>query len=155
MSLAEQYEGYKWIKVKRHKDDPTKSWEERYAALDKHHIEETTFLIETLRRLAQLLDETAPAKTGELEPPGVSPNAKVLGLLLEQAEFDVANHDGANTWSLDNTDPNWELHKKAQNFCNGNEDVVDEERPYCLDEYGRIKSTRIALLYYFRKMLCE
>lgn len=47
------YEGYKWIKSGRFKDDETKTWEERYRALEKHHIEETTFLIEEIRRLAE------------------------------------------------------------------------------------------------------
>ncbi len=55
--IAARYEGYKWVKVKRHKDDPTKPWEERYADLEKHHIEETTFLIEEIRRLAKEFDE--------------------------------------------------------------------------------------------------
>ena len=29
MSRTQDYEGYKWVKVKRHVDDPTKTWEER------------------------------------------------------------------------------------------------------------------------------
>lgn len=53
---AELYEGYGWIKVKRHKMDESKSWEERYQDLDKHHIEETTFLIEEVRKLAKEID---------------------------------------------------------------------------------------------------
>ena len=44
-----QFSGYNWIKVKRHVYDPTKSWSENYKALEAHHIEETNFLIETLR----------------------------------------------------------------------------------------------------------
>lgn len=46
-----QFDGYKWIKVKQFKFDPNKSWEENYKALEKHHIEETTFLIEMVRQL--------------------------------------------------------------------------------------------------------
>jgi hypothetical protein len=46
------YEGYKWIKVRQHKFDPTKSWEENYRELEKHHVEETTFLIAEIRKLA-------------------------------------------------------------------------------------------------------
>lgn len=50
------YSGYKWIKVKNFKFDPTKSWEENYKALEKHHNEETMFLIEEIRKLAQKLE---------------------------------------------------------------------------------------------------
>lgn len=51
----ESYEGYKWIKVKKYKIDESKSWEENYKELDKHHIEETTFLINKVRELANKL----------------------------------------------------------------------------------------------------
>lgn len=40
---------YKWIKVKKYKDDDSLSWEERYKRLELHHIEETNFLIEKIR----------------------------------------------------------------------------------------------------------
>ena len=30
---------YKWIKVKKFVDDTSLSWEERFQALEKHHIE--------------------------------------------------------------------------------------------------------------------
>ncbi|GJD22481.1 hypothetical protein RIVM261_074370 [Rivularia sp. IAM M-261] len=46
---------YKWIKVKRYKDDETKSWEERYKELEKHHLEETNFLITKIREIVQML----------------------------------------------------------------------------------------------------
>ncbi|MBW4605310.1 MAG: hypothetical protein KME29_38615 [Calothrix sp. FI2-JRJ7] len=46
---------YKWIKVKRYKDDVTKSWEERYKELEKHHLEETNFLITKIREIVQML----------------------------------------------------------------------------------------------------
>lgn len=36
---------FSWIKVRRYVDDPTRSWEERYRALEKHHELETKFLI--------------------------------------------------------------------------------------------------------------
>lgn len=42
-------ETYNWIKVKKYKDDPNLSWEERYKQLEIHHIEETTFLINKIR----------------------------------------------------------------------------------------------------------
>jgi hypothetical protein len=48
-------ESYKWIKVKRYKDDQTKSWEERYRELEKHHLEETTFLIAKIREIVQMM----------------------------------------------------------------------------------------------------
>lgn len=36
---------YSWIKVKQHKFDPNKSWEENYKLLEEHHRQETEFLI--------------------------------------------------------------------------------------------------------------
>ncbi len=42
---------YSWIKVKRFKFDPNKSWEENYKALESHHVEETTFLINKVKEL--------------------------------------------------------------------------------------------------------
>lgn len=44
---------YKWIKVKQFRFDPKKSWEENFRALESHHKEETTFLIEEIRNLAK------------------------------------------------------------------------------------------------------
>jgi len=46
------YDGYKWVKVGKYVDDPSKTWEERYAALSAHHIAETTFLIDKIREMA-------------------------------------------------------------------------------------------------------
>lgn len=57
---SEQYSDYKWIKVKKHKYDPNKSWEENYQDLDKHHLEETLFLIKEVRELAEALDDQNP-----------------------------------------------------------------------------------------------
>lgn len=48
-------ETYKWINVKRYQDDETKSWEERYRELEKHHLEETIFLIKKIREIIQTL----------------------------------------------------------------------------------------------------
>lgn len=56
MTYTEKYSTYKWIKVKRHVDDPGLSVEERLQRLEKHHLEETTFLIAEVRHLATLLD---------------------------------------------------------------------------------------------------
>lgn len=49
------YSGYAWIKVKKYVDNPNLSWEDRYSLLDAHHVKETTFLIETVRELAERL----------------------------------------------------------------------------------------------------
>jgi len=57
MSRTQDYEGYKWVKVKRHVDDPSKTWEERFRALEEHHIKETTFLVDEVRKLAAEIDE--------------------------------------------------------------------------------------------------
>ena len=57
MSRSQDYEGYKWIKFKRHVDDPSKSWEERFRALEEHHVKETTFLVDEVRKLAAEIDE--------------------------------------------------------------------------------------------------
>ena len=50
------FDGYGWIKVSRYEMDPGKSWEERYAELEQHHIRETTFLIDKVRELARRLE---------------------------------------------------------------------------------------------------
>ena len=47
---------YKWNKVQRYVDDESLSWEERYQRLDKHHIEETNFLIDKLREIVKEID---------------------------------------------------------------------------------------------------
>jgi len=57
MTNAEHYSDYRWIKVKRHTMDESKSWEDRYKDLDDHHIKETTFLINEVRVLADQLDK--------------------------------------------------------------------------------------------------
>ena len=50
--MTTDYNGYSWIKVKKYKMDESLSWEERYRQLEQHHIEETTFLIEEVRKVA-------------------------------------------------------------------------------------------------------
>jgi hypothetical protein len=53
---------YKWIKVKRYKDvdmnDDSIDFKSEYEKLNQHHIEETKFLIEKCRELAQQLKDT-------------------------------------------------------------------------------------------------
>lgn len=46
-----EFSGYGWVKVQQHKYNPLQTWEDNYHDLEKHHIEETTFLIETIRKL--------------------------------------------------------------------------------------------------------
>ncbi|BAZ42296.1 hypothetical protein NIES4101_82640 [Calothrix sp. NIES-4101] len=48
-------ETYKWIKVKYYQLDENKSWEERYRDLEKHHWEETNFLIAKIREIIELI----------------------------------------------------------------------------------------------------
>lgn len=56
------YSNYKWIKVKRHIFDPNKSWEENYKALEAHHTEEAIFLIEEVRKLAKIIQDSSGKK---------------------------------------------------------------------------------------------
>jgi hypothetical protein len=49
---VDRYDGHKWIRVKRHTHDPDKSWEDNYRDLDRHHVAETSFLIDEVRKLA-------------------------------------------------------------------------------------------------------
>lgn len=56
MSEESNYDGFKWIRVKKYSDDASLTWEERYRRLEKHHVEETTFLINEIRRLARKFD---------------------------------------------------------------------------------------------------
>ncbi|WP_442266645.1 hypothetical protein ACSIGC_02825 [Tenacibaculum sp. ZS6-P6] len=48
-------ETYKWIKVKKYVDDQSLSREERYKRLEKHHLEETNFLIDKIREVVKEL----------------------------------------------------------------------------------------------------
>jgi hypothetical protein len=57
MSSRDHYADFKWIKVKRYSHDPNLSWEESYRKLDEHHQQETSFLIEEVRKLAAIVDE--------------------------------------------------------------------------------------------------
>ena len=42
------------IPIKRYADDPSLTWEERYARLLKHHEEETKFLVSTIEKLEEV-----------------------------------------------------------------------------------------------------
>lgn len=57
MSFKNFYSDYKWIKVKRYNGyDRKLPPDENYNKLSQHHIEETSFLIDEVRKLAALLD---------------------------------------------------------------------------------------------------
>jgi hypothetical protein len=60
----QHYTGYGWIKVARHRDDPTLTWEERYKILENHHIQETQFLIDEVRCLAKECDRLGEPSAG-------------------------------------------------------------------------------------------
>ena len=62
MSFEEKYQGFGWIRVKRFVDDESKSWEERFKALEEHHLKETNFLIDEVRSLAKEVDEASYKK---------------------------------------------------------------------------------------------
>jgi hypothetical protein len=44
---------WKWVKVKRDRSAELPTIEERYAALQKHHVEESTFLVSVIRDLCE------------------------------------------------------------------------------------------------------
>ncbi len=54
MTETERYSGYKWIRVPR--SVPVELDGQRYVS-EQHHIEETVFLIEEVRKLARQIDE--------------------------------------------------------------------------------------------------
>lgn len=45
------------IPIKRYVDDPSLSWEERYARLSAHHVEETAWLVSRAEALQKELEE--------------------------------------------------------------------------------------------------
>jgi len=60
--------GYKWIKVKQPDFDGCDNTREEFDMLDKHHIEETEFLINKCRELAaELLNQQSPSDDEILE----------------------------------------------------------------------------------------
>ena len=52
-----RYDGYGWIKVPKYVMNDSASWEVRYQELERHHIQETTFLIDKVRELAAELEK--------------------------------------------------------------------------------------------------
>jgi hypothetical protein len=53
LEKKEILETYKWIKIKKYRDDERLSWEERYKKLEEHHVEETNFLIDKIRDIVK------------------------------------------------------------------------------------------------------
>ena len=57
--LQEILDSYKWVKVKQyHKPDRSSDWQFQHELLEAHHKDETKFLINKCRELAQELIET-------------------------------------------------------------------------------------------------
>lgn len=56
LEKKEILETYKWIKVKKYVDNEALSWEERYKRLEKHHLEETNFLIDKIREIVKSIE---------------------------------------------------------------------------------------------------
>lgn len=56
------YTGHDWIKVKAFKSTPQRTLAENYQGLHEHHIEETTFLIAEVRKLAGVLNQKIKAE---------------------------------------------------------------------------------------------
>ena len=56
-----------WIKIRRYTDDSNLSWQERYEALERHHIEETEFLISKIRKLAERMVQGREGVMSELK----------------------------------------------------------------------------------------
>jgi hypothetical protein len=55
-TFTKRYSDFSWIKVKRYVMDESLTWEERYQQLDEHHVKETQFLIDEVRKLAARID---------------------------------------------------------------------------------------------------
>ena len=55
-TFTKRYSDFSWIKVKRYVMDESLTWEERYQQLDEHHVKETQFLIDEVRKLAAMID---------------------------------------------------------------------------------------------------
>lgn len=51
------------IPIKKYIMDETKDWEGRYKDLEAHHLEETTWMIEEIKRLRQII-KSAPNQDG-------------------------------------------------------------------------------------------
>lgn len=56
-NFEEILNSYKWIKVKKFNPDDYSSLEDKYDAFEKHHIEETSFLIDKVRELAKIIKD--------------------------------------------------------------------------------------------------
>ncbi len=56
-NFEEILNSYKWIKVKKFNPDDYSSLEDKYDAFEKHHIEETNFLINKVRELAKIIKD--------------------------------------------------------------------------------------------------
>jgi hypothetical protein len=63
MKFTDFYKGFSWIRVKKYKEDITKSYEERYKELESHHVAETKFLVKEVRKLSELIEKLLSEET--------------------------------------------------------------------------------------------
>jgi hypothetical protein len=75
--VGKNYDGYGWIKVPTFIDDTSKSWEERFKALEAHHKVETEFLIAEVRKLAPTYT-TPPVETNVRLAQTKLPGGKII-----------------------------------------------------------------------------
>ncbi len=95
------------IPIKKHIDDPSLTWEERYKSLEAHHLEETAWLIKELKK-ARLLQHTLCKLTVPKE--GLKPNH--IGVVVHsyqadyyEVEFNDLKEGKVLTLSIDEITP--------------------------------------------------
>lgn len=115
-----KYEGYSWIKVKRYKMDETKSWEERYKELEQHHIEETTFLIEEVRKLSEMYEQLLDDVVGPGEDPEINYSAFWNVVVDCLVEFHGRKREDAEL--------------EVNDFCNNN--LFDDDLLYSMEPFA-------------------
>ena len=59
---------FRWITVKKFNPQPSTPYSELYEQLEAHHINETTFLIDKVKELAQQVKDLTPDTTETLLP---------------------------------------------------------------------------------------
>lgn len=97
---------FKWIKVRPYKEElldyPDTDWKQAYIELLKHHKEETTFLIDTIRDMASFVIDG-----GEVKDKYAKLHGEVLS--LEESEKvlqEAMSTHGVIKSALTNTEPN-------------------------------------------------
>lgn len=87
--IAHGYEGYGWIKVKKFDPEKYATIEERYTALDMHHVQETSFLIDKVRELATKVADSSLSLGGQALQ--LFEKQKVIDLYAQQIAKIAAN----------------------------------------------------------------